>query len=107
MTKKMINTTVMHCSPYDFEGPLSTLKENVQAWIDSHGPDAEFRYDRNFFYAYDTEPTPSLLLTKSRLETDTEYADRTAQAAARQAEQDERDRREFERLRAKFNQEGN
>ena len=64
--------------------------------------DMEFVEKRDCGCYHDCSCSPSYVLYGKRYETDLEYNFRLKQEAERKAEQEERERKEFERLQAKF-----
>jgi hypothetical protein len=99
---KTITENVGYVSPFDFDGTLAKVVEHLQIIISKHGPDARLDYDSNYYYDYDTTPSPRYHIRKDRQETDAEYENRIAQSKAENALREEREKAEFERLSKKW-----
>lgn len=102
MTKKIIKVVVEDVSPYEFDTTLSSVKEKVDELIKEHGPDAHLDWDPDHWFPYDSSPSPRFRIRIDREETDEEYKARLEQERKIKEDQDERDRKEFERLKKKF-----
>jgi hypothetical protein len=100
--RRKINDMVDDVSTWEFEGPLATVLERVQAMIQEHGPDARLDYNRNFYYDYDNDPTPRYELYVVREENDEEFDRRLAEQAEYDHKREEAEKAEFERLSKKF-----
>ncbi len=78
----------------DYE-TLGDFKKSLDEWIKKHGPDARFEYYEEYGDRY-------LAIMAEREETDREYNKRLEEEAHWKAIAEERDRKEFERLKAKY-----
>jgi hypothetical protein len=100
--KKIITVSVSEVSPYEFEGTLVDLRNQLYAWIDLYGPTARISWDPDHWPQYNDSPSPQYDIMVSREETDEEYNKRIKEEAVQKSVQEERDRKEFERLAKKF-----
>jgi hypothetical protein len=100
--KKIITEMVTDVSPYEMEGTLQQVLTQVQQWIVDHGPDARLNWDGDHWPQYSDSPSPRYEININREETDVEYQKRIADETLKQTLQDARDRKELERLQAKF-----
>jgi len=100
--KKIITISASEVSPYEFEGTLVDLRNQIYTWIDQYGPTARIAWDPDHWPQYNDSPSPQYDIMVSREETDEEYKKRVEQEATQKAAQDERDRKEFERLSKKL-----
>jgi hypothetical protein len=103
MSKKQIITVdVEDISPYDFESTLGNVKARIEDFIAKYGIDARLSWDPNFWYQYDSSPSPRFNVSINREETDAEYDKRILNEKTNASMQEERERKEFERLQSKF-----
>lgn len=102
MAKKMIWGEVTSDSPSWLDGTLGEALKRIQYYINKYGSDARIDYNGDFYYPYESSPSPKISILIHREETDAEYAKRTAYEAKWQAEQAERDRVQYERLKKQF-----
>ena len=98
MTKKVIEVELEDLT-YRLEGTLADLKVKVDNLLSKHGPEA--RLDISIDHSYG-DSFALVSLKGKREETQSEYEKRLATERAWKLQQDERDAREFERLKAKF-----
>ena len=102
MTKKIITESKDYVSPSDLDGKLSDLKRKIEDLIAEYGPDARLEYDAHFCHEYDTSPSPRFDVLVVREETDAEYKLRLIKEKTLRNITEDREREEYERLRAKF-----
>lgn len=103
MSKRItITETVGDVSPYDIDGSLEQLEKHVQYLITKHGKDARLDWDSNYYYPYESNPSPRFHIRVSREENDKEYSDRVARNKAENAAREVREKAEFERLAKKY-----
>ncbi len=103
MSKKQIITVdVEDISPYDFESTLGNVKARIEDFIAKYGIDARLSWDPDRWHQYDSSPSPTYWLKISREETDAEYDKRILDEKTKASMQEEHERKEFERLQAKF-----
>ena len=103
MTKKQVITVdVEDISPYEFETTLGNLKARIDDLITKYGVDANLDWDPDYWPQYNDGPAPRYNVKINREETDKEYDKRITEETAACAVRDERERKEFERLQAKF-----
>lgn len=100
ISKKIITTDVDTISPYELASTLNNLKEQIDRWIASYGPDARLNYDRNGSDPY--SDSPEFQIQVQREETDEEYEKRIRDEKEWIDSRDKHDRKEFERLQKKF-----
>lgn len=78
---------------------IGSLLETFKRLNKEYGPEAEIQ---SCYYPYDNSDSKYFAVFAKRPETDKEMNKRIAQEEVWQKEQDERDRRDFERLKLKF-----
>jgi histidinol dehydrogenase len=100
--RKMITEKVDYVSNYEFEGSLQSILERIQDLIKEHGPEAVLDYNANYYYDYDTEPSPRYEIYIKREETDDEVKQRLFFEAEQIRQREEREKAEFERLAKKY-----
>lgn len=100
--KKVITISATEVSPYELEGTLAEIRNQINDWIDMYGPVARLAWDPNHWPQYNGSPSPQYDIMVSREETDEEYNKRIREEAAQKSAQEERDRKEFERLAKKL-----
>lgn len=100
--KKKITVTAETFSASNFEGNLGDLAQTVENLIKQYGKDAYLNYDKNYYYPYDSESTPSYEVRIVREENDEEYQKRLQEENKYRKEIEERERAEFERLSKKY-----
>ena len=101
--KKITVTDMLNdVSPYELEGTLQQLSEQVQTWITQYGPTARFNWDPDYWPQYNDSPSPRYEIKIDREETDGEQAIRLEKEAIAKSAQENRERKEFERLQKKF-----
>jgi hypothetical protein len=100
--KIVITETVGDVTPYDIDGSLEQLEKQVQELIAKHGKDARLSWDSNFYYPYESNPSPRFHIRVDREESDKEYTDRVARSKADNAAREIREKAEFERLAKKY-----
>ena len=96
--RKMVMRRQRYIGTFNYD-KLSSIKHQIDELIEYYGPDAEIRMsceeysdsDKEYMYVYKLVP-----------ETDDEMNSRILQEQANQVAKEEFERREFERLRAKF-----
>ena len=76
---------------------LRTFRNEIDEWIKQYGPNAFFTFQPHRYYDNDV-----LVLKAVREETDEEYAIRMKSNEEYRLAQEEKDRKEYERLKAKF-----
>jgi hypothetical protein len=102
MKRKMISEVVGNLMPYEFEGKLADVIEQLNHYVKEYGPDAVLDWDEYFQYPYDQGHSPRFLIRRERAETDEERILRLQDEKASQKKRDERERAEYERLAAKY-----
>lgn len=100
--KKIITVTLTDVSPYELEGTLADVAGQIQIWIKQYGPTARLNWDPDNWPQYNDSPSPQYDIRHDREETDEEYNKRIVSEDIQRSTQDERDRKEFERLAKKF-----
>jgi hypothetical protein len=100
--KHIITVPAYEISPYELEGPLGDIRILIDKWIQEHGSDARLNWDPDNWPQYQDSPSPQYEIMVSREETDAEFDKRVTEERIRQEAQDARDRKELERLQAKF-----
>lgn len=100
--KMIITETVEDIRPYEFDNTLSGLKTKIEELIALYGPDASLNWDGNHYEPYDENPSPRFEIQINREETDAECDLRLQKMENYNKIQEERERKEFERLQAKF-----
>jgi hypothetical protein len=100
--KKKVTRELYQFSAYNFEGTIPEVIERLKAELKQYGPTARFDWRPNFYYDYDNNPSPTFVIVREELETDAEYESRMKKEAELAAKTAERERKEFERLKAKF-----
>jgi hypothetical protein len=100
MNKKIIAAQITTISPYDFDKSLKDIRTYINGLIAEHGEDAEIDYDSSFHHPYDPNPSPQYSLVIRRQETDEEYAERINREDQSKLNIEERDRKEFARLKS-------
>jgi hypothetical protein len=100
--KKIITVSLSDISPYELEGTLADVKNQIQSWIEQYGPTARLNWNPDHWPQYNDSPAPQYDIRHDREETDEEYKKRIEQEAIQKSLQDERDRKEFERLSKKL-----
>jgi hypothetical protein len=100
--RKIITVSLTEVSPYELEGTLASLLDQVQTWIDQHGPSARLNWDPDNWPQYNDSASPQYDIRHDREETDEEYNKRIVSEDIQRSTQDERDRKEFDRLAKKF-----
>lgn len=98
MSKKIISIFICNISPYDFEGSVKYIIEELKIDISTYGDDCFFNYDGETF-----------LLYRKRLETDKEYSKRLKIEAViekmelyKKKKKEKRELKEYQRLHKKF-----
>lgn len=76
---------------------LDTFRDEIDNWIKQYGSNAFFTFEPHRYYENDV-----LVLKAVREETDEEYAIRMKSNEEYRLAQEEKDRKEYERLKAKF-----
>ena len=102
MKKRKKIDQLSEVSPYLFEGSLDKVRKEIDTLISLYGSDATLDWEPDFYYPYDSRPSPRFTVTKERDETDEECNKRIANEARTSKEREENERREFERLYKKF-----
>ena len=100
--RKIINEMVDDVSMWEFEGTLQDVLLRVEELYSKHGPDARLDYNAHFHYDYEANPSPRYELYVKREENDKEFMDRRSEEQRYAAQNEARDKAEFERLSAKF-----
>jgi len=100
--KRIITVNLSEVSPYELEGTLADVAGQIQIWIEQHGPTARLNWEPDHWPQYNDSPSPQYSIRHDREETDTEYNKRIVEEDIQRSTQDERDRKEFERLAKKF-----
>ena len=100
--KRKVTVTLTDVSPYELEGPLKRLKEQIEQWIKDHGEDAYLDWDPHHYESYDPNPSPRFNLKMDRDETEDEYDDRVEKERKHASMIEERERQELERLQQKY-----
>jgi hypothetical protein len=100
--KKIITVSLSEISPYELEGTLSSVRDQIQSWIEQYGPTARLNWEPDHWPQYNDSPLPQYDIRHDREETDEEYKKRLEQEVIQKSMQDERDRKEFERLSKKL-----
>lgn len=98
--KIKITVQVDSMSGYELEGKLEATIERLQTLAKEYGNDAYLNWHPDGYDRY--SESAGFTITQDRLETDEEFDKRTRDEFARISAQEERDRREFERLKEKF-----
>ena len=101
-TKKIIREMVDDVSPYELTGTLKQLADQIQGYIDQHGPEARLDWNKYHYHDYDNEASPRFEIYRDREETDEEYDRRTIKENIDKQMIEAREREEFERLQKKF-----
>lgn len=96
MTKKTVMGIVDDYVDMDY-ATLGEFRDRIDGWIKQHGHNAMFEFQDDYD-GYGRH----LVLKAERLETDEEYNKRIAQEEHYNKIAEERDRKEFERLKKKF-----
>jgi len=102
MSKKIIDVVIETISPYDFNNTLGNLQAHINDLVHQYGVDARMEWDGDYWAPYCDSPSPRYEVKAMREETDAEYDKRVAEETAACAIRDARERKEFERLQAKF-----
>lgn len=102
MTKRIVKRELRIFSPYDFDGNLGDILSEIQDLVDLYGKDVRLDFEPDFYYPYESSPSPRFVIYGNREETDAEYATRLDREATEKARQDARDLAEFNRLKSKF-----
>ena len=100
--KKIITVSLSEVSPYELEGTLADVAGQIQIWIEQYGPTARLNWDPDYWPRYNDSPSPQYDIRHDREETDDEYNKRIVKEDIQRSTQDERDRKEFERLSKKL-----
>ena len=100
--KKIITVSLSDISPYELEGTLADVNNQIQSWIKQYGADARLNWNPDHWPQYNDSPSPQYDIRHDREETDEEYKKRLEQEGIQKSLQDERDRKEFERLSKKL-----
>ena len=100
--KQVITVDVEDISPYEFDSTLGNVKARIDDLITKYGVDARLDWDPDYWPQYNDGPSPRYNVKISREETDVEFDKRIAKDAADISARDARERKEFERLQAKF-----
>ncbi len=100
--KKKITVTAETFSASNFAGNLGDLAQTVENLIKQYGKDAYLDYDKNYYYPYESEGTPSYEVRIVREENDEEYQKRLQEENKYRKKIEERERAEFERLSKKY-----
>ncbi len=100
--KKIITVSLSEISPYELEGTLADVRNQIQSWIEQYGPTARLNWEPDHWPQYNDSPSPQYSIRHDREETEEEYKKRLAHEAIQKSIQDERDRKEFERLSKKL-----
>ena len=95
MTKQTIRKSVDSAPCISQDQTLQELKNVVDALIDKYGSDANYRVDHYEGYADES-------IEIIRLETDAEYRKRIDRFNRIKEQTEEKERKEFERLKAKY-----
>jgi len=102
MTRKTITVNVDIVSPHDWEGTLKQVRARIDELIEQHGEGARLDWNAYYYYRGDESPTPRFEVQVTRPETDEEIAVRLAGVERDRLAQEARERKEYERLQAKF-----
>lgn len=94
--KQLIKKKILTVSKYDFCGRVEDVIAEINRWKEQHGSDLVVDWDTD----YDGEV--EFMLFKEREETDEEYAQRIRLEDIRRGHQEDREKAEYERLKAKF-----
>ena len=100
--KRIITVSRNELSPYELEGALSEVRDRLSHWIVDYGPNARLSWDPDHWPQYNDSPYPQYNIMEDREETDEEFEYRICREKIQQAVDDERDRKEFERLQKKY-----
>jgi hypothetical protein len=100
--KRIVTVSASEVSPYELEGTLAEIRNQVNDWIDKYGPVAKLTWDPDHWPQYNDSPSPQYDIMVTREETDDEYNKRIVEEDIQRSTQDARDRKEFERLAKKF-----
>lgn len=100
--KKIITVSLSEVSPYELEGTLADAANQIQRWIEQYGPTARLNWEPDHWPQYNDSPSPQYNISHDREETSEEYNKRIKHEEIQKAIQDDRDRKEFERLAKKF-----
>ena len=94
--------TLTDVSPYELEGTLKALKEQIEGWIANYGEDAYLNWDPDYWPQYQDSPSPQYDIKRDREETDDECEKRIKDEQLKKDLQEAREKKEFERLQKKF-----
>lgn len=100
--RRIITECVDHESPYSFEGKLSNVYEFVKGLLEQYGPDARLGWDPNYYYDYESSPTPRYSIDIDRLETDEEFQKRLDRQEIADKVQQEKELEDLRRLQEKY-----
>lgn len=100
--KKIIPVKLDNMSGYEFDGPLVSVRDNLNRLIEKYGEGVYFEYEREHYEPYDEHPTPLFHIKTNREETDVEFAERLKKEAKDNKDRETRERLEYERLNKKF-----
>ena len=100
--KKVISVCCDDVSPYELEGMLANVRDQIQSWIEKYGPTASLSWDGYHREPYSTEPSPRFEIKINREEIDEEFDKRIEREALQQSQQEARELAELERLQTKF-----
>lgn len=96
MTKQMMRVEL---TTLQTEGNVSDLISELQEFVEEYGCVLDYEIEKRYYWGDDCE---EFVIYHNRLETDEEYQARLQSEAFRQKQQDERDKKELERLMLKF-----
>lgn len=100
LKKLTVRNDIEGISCWEFDGKVRSILERLEAYIKEHGEDVYLDFRSDGYESY--SDSPGYRLMKDRLETDEEWSARTATERKRLADQEARDLKEYERLKAKF-----
>lgn len=100
--KRIISVEVETITPYEFDNTLGNLKSYISDLVTKYGVDARMEWDGDYWPQYSDSPSPRFEVKIMREETDAEYNKRVAQEEKDQSAREAHERKEFERLQAKF-----
>lgn len=103
MKKTKTETFKCALSPHSLNGNIKDAIARLKILLDEYGPDAKLYWDSNFYYDYDSNPSPTFHITRDRLETDQEYNERLVVEAERKAAIEKKERELLDQLQRKYN----
>ena len=74
--KKIITVSLSEISPYELEGTLADVRNQIQSWIEQYGPTARLNWDPDNWPQYNDSPSPQYDIRHDREETEEEYKKR-------------------------------